>query len=375
VFVPVVLAIALLTFTLGYFVFELRMAQALMQAVAVLVISCPCAMGLATPTAVMVGLGRAAKSGILIRGGDTLEKLASVKTFLFDKTGTLTSGKFQVKDLTLYNGIDQKVAREQVLALEQHSNHPLARSIVDRWQEEVEAAPLQAVEELKGIGLRATDAAGVSWAVGNHRLLADNPPPAEHSFYLLKNEELVAGIDLEDEVLPGAATTIQQLQALKLRTVLVSGDRQSKVEAVAQELGIDELHAEQLPHDKLSIIDAATEIGPTAMVGDGVNDAPALARSTVGISFGNATPVALQSAQVVVLDGQNLQQLVKAHQIGHHTLLTIKQNLFWAFFYNIIAIPVAAFGGLHPMVAALAMAFSDVMVIGNSIRLKYKKLG
>lgn len=375
VFVPVVLGIAATTFLLAHFAFDLPLANALMNAVAVLVISCPCAMGLATPTAVMVGIGRAAKSGILIRGGDTLEKLASIKTYLFDKTGTLTSGAFQVKHLSLYNGLTEQEAKNHILGLEQHSSHPLAQSIVRQWQHASVAEPMLQVQEHKGMGLHGEDNEGTKWSVGNRRLLAPETAAPNHSFYLLRNGELVAGLDMEDQVQAGAAETISFLQSNDLRTVLVSGDRQEKCESVAKEVGIKEIFSEQLPEDKLQIIATESDQNPTAMVGDGVNDAPALARATVGISFGNATPVALQSAQVVLLDGNDLKQLAEAHLIGKHTLLTIKQNLFWAFFYNIIAIPVAALGWLHPMVAALAMAFSDVMVIGNSIRLKYKKLG
>jgi Cu+-exporting ATPase len=375
IFVPVVLGISLITFLLSAFVFDLSMRDALMHSIAVLVISCPCAMGLATPTAVMVGVGRAAKNGILIRGGRTLEELAGIKTIVFDKTGTLTTGNFSNLRIKLFTDIPEQKAKEIILALERNSSHPLAKSLVAILSKEIPQNNLrfENVSEEKGIGLIATDANGDKWSLGSGKLL-NKSANSSHDIYLLKNDEALAGIDLEDEIRPEMKAMISFLHSKNIRTVLLTGDRDEKAQHVAKVLGIREVFSEQLPEQKLEIISRLSKENKTAMVGDGINDAPALARADVGISPGEATQVAMQSAQVVLLGTGDLSRLKDALLIGRHSLLTIKQNLFWAFFYNAVAIPIAAFGFLSPMVAALSMAFSDVIVIGNSIRLRTKKL-
>ncbi len=375
IFVPVVLGISLITFLLSAFVFDIVMRDALMNSIAVLVISCPCAMGLATPTAVMVGVGRAAKNGILIRGGRTLEELAGIKTIVFDKTGTLTTGNFSNLEIKLLGNITEHKAKEIILALEQNSSHPLAKSLVKLLSKEIStnAFRFEKISEEKGIGLSATDSNGDKWSLGSRRLLPDSQDAA-FDMYLLKNEEVLAGINLQDEIRPEMKEVISFLHSKNIRTILLTGDRDEKAQAVASALGIREVFSEQLPEQKLEIITRLSKENKTAMVGDGINDAPALARADVGISPGEATKVAMQSAQVVLLGSGDLTRLKDALLIGKHSLLTIKQNLFWAFFYNAIAIPIAAFGFLSPMVAALSMAFSDVIVIGNSIRLRTKKL-
>jgi Cu+-exporting ATPase len=375
IFVPVVLGISLITFLLSAFVFDIAMRDALMNSIAVLVISCPCAMGLATPTAVMVGVGRAAKNGILIRGGRTLEQLAEIKTIVFDKTGTLTTGDFSKLSIQLLGNIEEQKAKEIILALEQHSSHPLAKSLVKLLGKEIPKINIrfENISEEKGIGLSATDANGDKWSLGSGRLLTD-PKKASFDIYLLKNGEPLAGIHLADEIRPGMKELIAFLHSKNIRTILLTGDRDEKAQAVATTLGIREVFSEQLPEQKLELITRFSKENKTAMVGDGINDAPALARADVGISPGEASKVAMQSAQVVLLGAGDLLRLKDALLIGRHSLLTIKQNLFWAFFYNAVAIPIAAFGLLSPMIAALSMAFSDVIVIGNSIRLRTKKL-
>ncbi len=375
IFVPVVLGISLITFLFSAFVFDIGMRDALMSSIAVLVISCPCAMGLATPTAVMVGVGRAAKNGILIRGGRTLEQLAGIKTIVFDKTGTLTTGNFSNLEIQLLGNITEQKAKEIILALEQNSSHPLAKSLVKLLSKEISynAFRFEKISEEKGIGLSAIDSNGDKWSLGSRRLLADSKNTS-FDIYLLKNEEVLAGINLQDEIRPEMNELISFLHAKNIRTILLTGDRDEKAQAVASALGIREVFSEQLPEQKLEIITQLSKENKTAMVGDGINDAPSLARADVGISPGDATKVAMQSAQVVLLGSGDLTRLKDALLIGKHSLLTIKQNLFWAFFYNAIAIPIAAFGFLSPMVAALSMAFSDVIVIGNSIRLRTKKL-
>lgn len=372
IFVPVVLGIALLTFFVSYMIVGTGLQHALLAAIAVLVISCPCAMGLATPTAVMVGIGRAAKNGILIKGGATLEQFAPVRTIIFDKTGTLTTGKFSINQLSVY-GIDEQEAKEVLVKLEQFSTHPLAIAIVKEWKAFNSTRIIQHINEEKGIGIKAIDEQGNAWFAGSYLIAQKQSKDSSHSIYLLKNEALVATVDLVDEIRKGAAEMIQALQQQGVEPILLSGDRRAKCEAVAEQLGIQKIYAEQLPQQKLALIQELRKNGAVAMVGDGINDAPALAQADIGISLGSATQIAIQSANIVLL-GENLQSLTTALAISKHTLLTIKQNLFWAFCYNIIAIPVAAMGLLNPMIGALTMAFSDVIVIGNSIRLKGKKL-
>jgi Cu+-exporting ATPase len=373
IFVPVVLGISVLTFLLSYFIAGMPFREAMMNSIAVMVISCPCAMGLATPTAVMVGIGRAAKKGILIKGGSTLEQFAKIKTIVFDKTGTLTTGDFRIRTIELYNATTKKEAEELLFSLEQHSSHPLAKSIV----KELKGNNLKSflnVKEEKGSGLSAMDHEHNSYFIGSYNAGGKPAGKDSHNIYLLKNNILIAGVDLEDELKTNARESLEGLHSSGIRTVLLSGDKKEKCESAAKELGISKVYSEQLPGQKLAILESLNNKNDTAMVGDGVNDAPALAKAEVGISLSNATQAAIQSAQIILLKNNDLSQLNEAYLISKHTLITIKQNLFWAFFYNVIAIPVAALGYLSPTVGALTMAFSDVIVIGNSIRLKTKKL-
>jgi len=370
IFVPAVILISLLTFGITYFVVHAPLQNALMNSIAVLVISCPCAMGLATPTAVMVGLGRAAKNGILIKGGDTIEAVAHTKYVVFDKTGTLTTGKFRINDIKLGENADLEQVRGIINAIEERSNHPIAKSLVS----ELKTLPkskviLKSVKEEKGLGMRAED------VEGNHYFLGSGKSANENDFNLslYKNQVLLAQIAIEDEIKPEAASLIAQLKKMDVIPVLLSGDKDNRCVKVAKLIGINEVHSEKLPDEKLAVIDIYKQKGKTVMIGDGINDAPALTQADVGVSMNDASQIAIQSASVVLLN-TDLQSVVKFLQISKHTLLTIKQNLFWAFAYNVIAIPVAAMGFLNPMVGAFTMAFSDVVVIGNSLRLKRKKL-
>lgn len=374
IFVPVVLGISLLTLLLSYFAFDLSLKDSLLHSIAVLVISCPCAMGLATPTAVMVGIGRAAKKGILIKGGSTLEQYAKAKNIVFDKTGTLTTGKFRIKKTHLYALVEEQELKNILYSVEQHSSHPIAKSITAYLKDDITPIELIDVQELKGKGIEARDKSGNTYRVGSYRLVDGLIKDKDHSIYLVKNDELIAGVDIEDELKDHVSETISLLNKQGLNTILLSGDIKEKCEALAANIGIKTVYGEQLPEDKLIKIAALEKENPTVMVGDGVNDAPALSTASVGISLSNATQVAVQSAQIVLLNDKDLSQVYEAYLISKHTLKTIKQNLFWAFFYNVVAIPIAALGFLNPMVAALVMAFSDVIVVGNSIRLKSKKL-
>ncbi len=371
IFVPIVIGIAIVTFGASYWIASIKLQDALMHSIAVLVIACPCAMGLATPTAVMVGIGRAANNGILFKGGNTFELLAKVKQMVFDKTGTITTGEFAIKKLEVINA-DIEDVRGILYSLEMHSAHPIANSIVKELAGAVKIE-LREVTEEKGVGISGVGNDGNRYHAGSYKIAASLTKDDQHQIYLLKNNQLIAFLDMEDEIKPDTDKTIRFLKNSGIKTIMVSGDKQEKCEQIASNLLIDELHAEKLPHEKLDIINDLVNIAPTAMVGDGINDAPALAKADVGISLSDATQVAIQSAQVILLKGK-LSHLDFALKISKHTLLTIKQNLFWALLYNVVAIPIAAFGFLNPMVAALSMAFSDVFVIGNSIRLKSKDL-
>ena len=369
VFVPIVLSIAILTFFIGHYYFLLSMQEALLRGIAVLVISCPCAMGLATPTAVMVGIGRAAKNGILIKGGDSLEKLASIKSIVFDKTGTLTTGKFIVSNFNAINEDEQKI-KNIIYNIEQHSSHPIAKSLCSAFKENSSPLELNNIIEEKGVSISAKiDKNLYTIGSSNIHLSAER-----HDLFVLKNDRLIATLDISDELKTNTDLVVSSLNKTGYTTTLLSGDKKDKCDKLSKELGITTTFSEQLPQDKIAKIEELVNQYPTAMVGDGINDAPALAKATIGISLGNATQIAIQSADVVLLNNEDLKQLPQALQLGKHTLLTIKQNLFWAFSYNLVAIPIAFLGFLNPMWAALFMAFSDVIVIGNSIRLRYKKI-
>lgn len=374
IFVPAVLAISLLTLTLSYFVFHISFTQALLNSIAVLVISCPCAMGLATPTAVMVGVGRVARNGILIRGGQTLETFAGIKNFVFDKTGTLTTGEFKITNLEAL-AVSQHQLEKLILEIEQHSSHPIAHSLVAELKAKgVETQrQLTKVQELPGKGMEAWDADQNHYRLGSSEVAEELNPKKNYDLYLYRNDQLLGGLNIGDQLRSDASATIEFLQNHGLRPILLSGDRQAKTASVAAQLGITDFHAAQLPAQKLAKIAALSAETPTAMIGDGINDAPALAKATIGVSLSTASEAAIQSAQIVLLNGK-LEGLVKAIGISNATLLTIKQNLFWAFAYNIVAIPIAAMGYLNPMWGALFMAFSDVVVIGNSLRLKYRRI-
>ena len=369
VFVPVVLSIAILTFFIGHYYFSLSTQEALLRGIAVLVISCPCAMGLATPTAVMVGIGRAAKNGILIKGGDSLEKLASIKSIVFDKTGTLTTGKFIVSNFNAMNEDEEKI-KNIIFNIEQHSSHPIAKSLCSAFKENSSPLELNNIIEEKGVSISAKIDEDL-YTIGSSNIhLSDE----KHDLFVLKNNKLIATLDISDELKTNTDLVISSLNKTGYTTTLLSGDKKNKCDKLSIELGITTTFSEQLPKDKIAKVEELVNQYPTAMLGDGINDAPALAKATIGISLANATQIAIQSADVVLLNNENLEQLPQALQVGKHTLLTIKQNLFWAFSYNLVAIPIAFLGFLNPMWAALFMAFSDVIVIGNSIRLRYKKI-
>lgn len=417
IFVPVVIGIAILTFLIGWATGYATATQALMNAIAVLLISCPCAMGLATPTAVMVGVGRLARHGVLVKGGQAVEDLASIERMVFDKTGTLTTGEFRVEELSLYLPAPAEESRvgalqrqprtassaeldEDHLAtltpsdirsiiyrMETFSSHPIARSIREHLErEDPELLRGEAkrgkkwqnftVTEEPGRGLVAAhpDHPELGFRLGSARLLAeDHPATANDQVFLTDlSGQLLASLRMADDAKLGAREMIASLNAMGIETLLLSGDRENRVAALAEELGISDYAAEKLPAEKLSALTAYSEEKSTAMVGDGINDAAALARATLGISLGGASAAAVDAARIVLLRDR-LPALVDAVKVARLTLKTIKESLFWAFSYNVVAIPLAALGFLNPMWAALFMAFSDVVVIGNAIRLKKRK--
>lgn len=371
VFVPVVLFVSLATFALTFWLGGQDFQESLMRSIAVLVIACPCALGLAIPTAVVVGVGRVAKKGILIKGASTIQTLTGVKRVVFDKTGTLTTGNFSISAITAI-GVDRPELESILFSLEKFSAHPIARAISLELSD-AHQIPLKEVNEDKGIGMTALDENGNTYRLGSYRIAEMLTTDSSHNIYVLRNGILAGTVDVQDEIRPEAAAALSYLRSKGIKTVLLSGDSKEKCEAVAQQLPFDEVYSGKLPAEKLEIIGRLGEHEAVAMVGDGINDAPALARATIGISMSNATQVAIQSAQVILLKG-NLDLLSKAYSISKNTLAIIKQNLFWAFFYNVIAIPIAAAGFLNPMVAAASMALSDVIVVLNSLRLKSKKL-
>jgi Cu+-exporting ATPase len=372
IFVPTVVGIALLTFIINYFPFHIGLTHSLMRSIAVLVISCPCAMGLATPAAVAVGLGRAAKNGILFRDAKSLELFKNIRNVVFDKTGTLTKGNISIASWHLQTGIlSEEEFKAIIFSLEKYSNHPIAKAVVKEWK--TTAIAWQKIEEIKGMGMKAIDKEGNVYQVGSAKMVTGITEDTTHTAYLLKNNALLGWFDLEDEIRQEAKKVIEYLHSKNIRTYLLSGDSLARCKKVADTLGIDEIYASRSPEEKLIIVEQLNNAIPTAMVGDGINDAPALAKATIGISMSEATQIAVQSAQIVLMNN-GIEHLPLALGLGKHTFITIKENLFWAFFYNVVAIPVAAVGLLNPSIAALAMGLSDVVLVINSIRLNYRKV-
>ena len=370
IFVPLVIGIAVLTFLGNYFIADKTVGIAMMRSIAVLVISCPCAMGLATPAAIAVGMGRAAKNGILFRNASALETFKTIKQIVFDKTGTLTTGSFVIAGFN--TTIDESAFKQVVYSLEKFSNHPLGKSVAAAWITN-DVIRWKNIEEIKGMGIKATDNEGNEYVAGSFKILPEDFADPNHNIFITKKGELIGWIDVADEIRPEAKGVIEWLHGKNIKTVLLSGDRREKCEVLAKQLGIDEVIAEQTPQQKLEKVAALNAQMPTAMVGDGINDAPALAKASLGISLSDASQIAMQSSDVILMN-HGLKNLPYALGLGRHTNITIKENLFWAFAYNIVAIPIAAFGFLTPTVAALAMGFSDIVLALNSVRLFVKRV-
>lgn len=372
IFVPVVLGIAAVTLIVNWIILG-EFTPSLMRSIAVLVIACPCAMGLATPAAIAVGVGRGARNGILFRNATSLELFKNIQQVVFDKTGTLTTGKFAISEWKLITDtITEEEFKRIVFSLEKYSNHPIAKSISNEWKMKDEIR-WKKIEEIKGLGMQAEDKEGNSYKAASFVAAKALTNDDTHNIYILKNDQLLGWIDVKDEIRPEAKMVVNYLHLKGIKTILLSGDRQAKATQLAKELGIEEVIAEQTPEQKLQIIATKSAAVPTAMVGDGINDAPALAKATVGISMSDASQMAMQTAQVVLMNN-GLKKLPMALGLGKHTYTTIKQNLFWAFAYNVVAIPIAALGLLKPGFAALVMGLSDVVLAINSGRLYIKKV-
>ncbi len=395
IFVPIVLLIGIITF-IGWIIFGIsnNFNTALINFVAVLIIACPCALGLATPTAIMVGTGKGASSGILIKNGESLELAHKISTIIFDKTGTITIGKPQVTDFITSetNALREENSDEELLkiigSIESKSEHPLAQAVIEYVKSKnISINEPKNFNSVTGAGVIGI-ADGKAVVIGNKKLMAEYSIKTEKwderinnllnlgktIVYAAVDGELKCAFAIEDPIKENSQEAIKELKKLGIKTVMITGDNKKTASAIAKRAGIDEFAAEVLPAEKAEKVkEYQKKDGIVAMVGDGINDAPALAQADVGIAIGTGTDVAIETSQITLVKG-DLMSVVRAINLSNQTIKTIKQNLFWAFIYNTIGIPLAAFGMLNPMIGALAMSFSSVSVVTNSLRLKGKKI-
>lgn len=399
VFVPIVLVISFATLGIWLLVgtpllgFSQALSYGLTSFVGILVIACPCALGLATPTAIIVGVGKGAKEGILIKDATTLEKLHKVNTVVVDKTGTLTRGKPELVSVKNVSTLSEEKIISILATLESKSEHPIAHAVLEYAKtKNLSLMTASGFESIKGKGLKAT-IENTEYFAGNTKLISDlelsfdvreieaETMQGRTPIILATKNEVLGVVMVADAIKPEALEAVKNFHALGIQVVMLTGDHKNTAQAIAKEVGIDEVVAEVLPQDKLKKIQELQKDGRiVAMAGDGINDAPALAQADVGIAMGTGTDVAIETAGITLLHG-DISKLVKAVRLSKLTMRGIKQNLFWAFIYNIIGIPLAGglfypvFGWLlSPVFAGLAMAFSSVSVVGNSLRLKAKKL-
>ncbi|HOD18371.1 MAG TPA: heavy metal translocating P-type ATPase [Candidatus Cloacimonadota bacterium] len=407
IFVPVILFIAALTFLAWYFfpqemqnlsgalrnilpwqfVTDDRLANALMAMIATLVIACPCALGLATPTALMVGSGMGAWRGILIRNGEALQRMKEIKVMVFDKTGTLTYGKPElIKVLPLRN--DENTVLQLAASLESGSEHPIAQAVINAADNaKLFLLSFSDFRSLAGKGIQAKindkqyylgNLDFISEQVTNARDLVKNLPldsyPEASVFYLASDDTVLGCLLVADTVKPEAASVINELKKMEIIPVMLSGDNSTVAQAIAKQCGIERVFANVLPADKVAYVrNLQQEFGAVAMVGDGINDAPALKQADIGIAMGKGTDIAMEAADITIVRN-DLTALLKAINLSRATFKKIKQNLFWAFFYNLIAIPLAVLGVLHPVIAEIAMAISSLTVVTNANMLRQAKI-
>ncbi len=395
-FVPAVVIVAILTFFIwGFFGPAPSFGLGLINAVAVLIIACPCALGLATPMSIMVGVGRGALSGLLIKNAEALETMAKVDTVVVDKTGTLTEGKPKLTKIIPLAGMNENEVLQIAASLEIASEHPLALPIVNAAKEKnLPLFPIKDFQSFKGKGIMAKVEQGEA-SIGNQKLFTDLKidllsalekseelrKKAQTVFYLVLNGKAIGILAVADVIKESTYEAIEMLHKDRIRIVMVTGDNKITATAVGQTLGIDEIEAEILPEEKNRIIRRLQSEGHiVAMAGDGINDAPALAQANVGIAMGTGTDIAMESAGITLVKG-DLRGIARAKRLSHNTLRNIKQNLWFAFFYNVLGVPIAAgifypaFGLLlSPIIASSAMAFSSVSVIANSLRLRNIKI-
>ena len=395
IFVPIVMGLSLLAGLYWGLIGGESFEFVVTVMISVLVIACPCALGLATPTAIMVGTGFGAKRGILIKSSAALEEAGHVGVVLLDKTGTITNGKPKVVDIQVFNDYSKEEVLKVAASIEKYSEHPLGKAIVEEAEkQEFEVLPIEQFQSISGMGIQGI-VDGKEVLLGNH-LLLQNKEIAVDDFNTVIDEvasqgqtamfvaiqKQVAGIIVvADTIKVTSKEAIQQMKALGLQVRMVTGDHEKTAKAIANEVGIETVYSQVLPNEKASVVEQLLEEGyQVAMVGDGINDAPALAKATVGIAIGSGVDVAIETADMVMMQ-DDLRLVAKTIQLSKMTMMTIKENLFWAFIYNVIGIPVAMgvlhfFGGplLSPMIAGAAMSFSSVSVVLNALRLNHRLL-
>lgn len=388
VFVPVVIGIASVTFLLWYFAAGAAFIFAMINFIAVLVIACPCALGLATPTAIMVGTGLGANNGILIKDAESLERAHKIDAVILDKTGTVTEGRPKVTDIKSFNGMGEKELIKLTASLENKSEHPLGQAIVDYAKEHnFEFAAVEGFNSNTGLGLTGV-VDGNAIAVGNIKMVSEysvKTIEAENTaselsaegktpLFISINGEFSGVIAVADVIQKNSRAAVSELKKHNIEVIMITGDNEKTARAIAEQAGIENVIAGVMPQDKAEHVTKLQRRGKfVAMVGDGINDSPALAQADIGIAIGTGTDIAIETSDITLMKG-DLLGVVQAIKLSNRTLRTIKQNLFWAFIYNVIGIPVAAFGLLNPIYAAAAMAFSSVSVVSNSLLLRRTKI-